>query len=167
MKPNWTPLVRSNGAATRATGAALDATKELLEKLGPLEVWGNSRYTVTVRRYEAEENSTLKLIHMSIHNHERNARHDWRDFQRIKNEICGAEAEAVELYPAESRLVDTSNEYHLFCIIGFRWPFGFAERLVSESGDNIGSKQRPWEPDSKPSDLKHITLEHYRTGGVT
>src|SRR4051794_36621188 len=33
---------------------------------------------------------------------------DWRHFQNIKNDILGKECEAIELYPAESRLVDTS-----------------------------------------------------------
>jgi hypothetical protein len=37
--------------------------------------------------------------------------HDWRELQRIKNEIVGDEIEAVELYPAESRLLDTANWY--------------------------------------------------------
>lgn len=57
---------------------------------------------------------------------------DWRHFQRIKNEIIGPECEAVELYPAESRLVDTSNKYHLWCVTDpkFRFPFGFDERDV-------------------------------------
>lgn len=97
---------------------------------------------------------------MSIHDHERTARHDWRDFQRIKNEICGPEEEAIEIYPAESRLVDMSNEYHIFCITGFKLPFGFAERWVSDGGGvDIGAKQRPWDEDSKPSDLRDVTLE--------
>jgi hypothetical protein len=36
--------------------------------------------------------------------------HDWRDLQRIKNQLVGPECEAVELYPAESRKVDTANQ---------------------------------------------------------
>ncbi len=34
---------------------------------------------------------------------------DWRELQRIKNELVGAETEGVELFPAESRLVDATN----------------------------------------------------------
>lgn len=51
---------------------------------------------------------------------------DWRDMQRIKNELLGPEREAVELYPAESRLVDTRNTYHLWAVPeGRGFSFGF------------------------------------------
>lgn len=65
---------------------------------------------------------------------------DWRHFQRIKNEMVGAEVEAIELYPAESRLVDTSNKYHLFCwtVAGERFPFGWSQRLTL---DDVGLKR--------------------------
>lgn len=38
----------------------------------------------------------------------------WRDIQRIKSELCGSEAEAFECFPAESRLIDGSNQRHLW-----------------------------------------------------
>jgi len=65
---------------------------------------------------------------------------DWRHFQQIKNEIVGEECEAIELYPAESRLTDTSNKYHLWACTSptFRFPVGFDTRDVS---DDDGSKQ--------------------------
>lgn len=66
----------------------------------------------------------------------------FRDFQQIKNMLCGPETEAVELYPAESRLVDTANQYHLWVLKKGRWPFGFAERLVSYESVG-GAVQRP------------------------
>lgn len=69
------------------------------------------------------------------------ARHDWRDFQRIKNELVAPEAEAVELFPAESRLVDTANHYHLWVFPEYRFPFGMQAREVS--GPQPGVDQRP------------------------
>ena len=72
---------------------------------------------------------------------------DWRVFQRIKDEIVGPECEAVELYPAESRLVDASNKYHLYaCTVpGWRFPLGFEVRDVSgETGATPGTRQRPF-----------------------
>lgn len=55
---------------------------------------------------------------------------DWRHFQRIKNQLVGEECEGMELYPAESRLQDTSNKYHIWCVTDpeFRFPVGFWER---------------------------------------
>jgi hypothetical protein len=44
-----------------------------------------------------------------------NKRHNWRDYQRIKDELLGIEWEGVELYPAGSRLVDRINAYHIWC----------------------------------------------------
>ncbi len=72
--------------------------------------------------------------------------HDWRDFQRIKNELVGPEAEGVELYPAESQLADSANQYHLWVFdgSGFRFPFGFNDRLVSDQPLE-GGQQRPFE----------------------
>ena len=57
---------------------------------------------------------------------------NWSDFQQIKNELVGPECEAVELYPANSRLVDTRNEYHLWVLAdpASRYPFGYTERRV-------------------------------------
>ena len=89
---------------------------------------------------------------MGIKDHQRTTRHDWRDFQRIKNELIGPQFDAIELYPAEDRLVDTSNQYYMFVFLGVRVPFGWNERLVSEG--SIGkSRQRPWDPDVRPADL--------------
>lgn len=72
---------------------------------------------------------------------------DWRHFQRIKNEILGPECEAVELYPAESRLVDTSNKYVLVGNIdpAYRFPHpAWPERSVQDDEGAIapGLKQR-------------------------
>ena len=71
--------------------------------LGPFVDWFNDYYQVRDRNH-----------HLVISNNDQSARHDWREFQRIKNEIWGPEVEAVELYPAESRLVDPSNAFFLY-----------------------------------------------------
>jgi hypothetical protein len=104
------------------------------------EVWVNDKYQVFVRRFEGF------AVHLSIKTHDRQPARDWREFQQIKNELIGPECEAVELYPAESRRVDTANQYHLWGSSdpAFRFPFGFPERLVSET-ETHGAKQRPLE----------------------
>ena len=78
---------------------------------------------------------------LSIKRHDREAFHDWRVMQEIKNAICGDEWEGIEIYPAESRLVDTCNQYHLICFNEQVPIWVFNGRSVS--GDNIGkSRQR-------------------------
>lgn len=132
------------------------------------QIFLNSRYQVNVRTRKAPPPFGA-YAELSIKTRDKVAYHDWRDFQRIKNELIGPEFEAVELYPAESRLVDTSNQYFLFCFRRFKFPFGFDERLVSETEFN-GSRQRPFE--NKPADLadpedfKKLIEEEFKRRGL-
>ncbi len=58
----------------------------------------------------------------------------WGDLQRIKNELTGPERVAVEVYPAETDLVDDANIYHLWVLpAGFVLPFGLH---ISSRGQN-------------------------------
>lgn len=95
---------------------------------------------------------------LSIKRNDRQTIHDWRELQLIKNLIMGEECEAVEIYPAESRLHDTANQYHLWCFApGFRLPFGYDSRLVcDETQDKTApdgaAKQRAFSINDKPAD---------------
>jgi len=77
----------------------------------------NNRYHVFVRKLRNPQEGGPDIVHLSIRDNERTARHDWRDFQRIKNEILGPESELIELYPRESHVVDMSNQFHLWGFI--------------------------------------------------
>lgn len=113
-------------------------------------VFINSRYQVLLQFFDIEA-PFGRCVHLSIKTRDRAPHHDWRDFQRIKNELIGEEFEAVELYPAESRLMDTSNQYHLWCFRDFKFPFGYRNRQVCEETGMVGAVQRPFE--KKPEDL--------------
>lgn len=105
-------------------------------------LFGNGWWTVTVTEYDRDA-GMAGALHLSIHDRHRSTRHDWRDFQRVKSELVGPEREAVELYPAESRLVDTANEYHLWVMPeGVRFPFGFAERLTDNELADVAPEDR-------------------------
>jgi hypothetical protein len=56
------------------------------------------------------------FIHLIIRRFDRKPIHRWYDLMRIKDEILGEESEAVELYPAKSRLVDEDHIYHLYAL---------------------------------------------------
>lgn len=98
----------------------------------PREGWRifkNNLYTVL--REDNEDGG----VHLSIRSNDRHWRHDWRHLQRIKNEILGPEREAIELYPAESRLMDEANQFHLWALpaeLG-RIPIGYDERYVNDA----------------------------------
>jgi len=107
-----------------------------------IETWTNSRYQVIVydlvREYgEAiPEGGWPRMVHLSIRRQDRDPIRDWRDMQRIKNELCGTTTEAIELYPSEKRLVDAANQYHLYVLEpGFTFPFGYDYRDVSDDDD--------------------------------
>jgi hypothetical protein len=94
------------------------------------------------------------LIHLSIKRNDKAPILKWRDMQKIKNELVGPECEGVQIFPAESRLVDTSNQFHLWCLTdpSLRIPFGYQERLVAEGNSN-GAVQEPFEDHVRPHDL--------------
>jgi hypothetical protein len=136
--PEWTPFVE----ASLPPGYPVHLDK-------PLKVLVNSRYQVNLYLHETPLGGVMQL---SIKRRDKETIHDWRDLQRIKNEIMGPEVEACELYPADSRLVDTSNQYHLWCLPeGMGFPFGYGDRLVCEHDGVDGSKQRPFDEDNRPA----------------
>ena len=138
----WTDFV---AGTVPSDSFAFDPTRD--------RVWINNLYQV-IERFEGEaelDGKTVTHVSLSIKHRTKEAIHDWRDFQRIKNEIIGPEAEAVELYPAESRLVDNANQYWLWCFVGMPFPYGMPHRLVSE-GSYRGSKQRPFFDGERPDD---------------
>jgi hypothetical protein len=151
-------------------------------KLPPEEgggiIYSNNLYHVIVHLYRNPDEGKSDIIHLSIRSNDRSARHDWRDFQRIKNEFFGEEHEAIEIYPAESELVDGANQYHLWAY--FEKPFflkelhfGFHEgrliwngkgsppvELTGTGFDNFikKAKQRELKP-SKPEGFEQFKLD--------
>ena len=111
------------------------ASKFGVESLsGLLDVYLNDIYEVWVYR--------KKMADFLVHNELFKAIHDWRHFQLIKNELVGEEIEAIELYPAESRLHDTANQFHLFCNpIGTKVKFGWNFRDVDYT-EQIGGHNK-------------------------
>lgn len=133
----------STWAATvvKATGCTIaDAQRMYEEEFLAGEVWMNDLYVVI--KYARGD-----WHHLSIRRADRKPCRDWRDFQAIKNQLCGEDREAVELYPAESRVVDTANQYHLWVLPpGERVPCGYAvgAKLGPEEHVIPGAVQRPF-----------------------
>ena len=98
-------------------------------------------------------------MHLTFKRNDRAAVRDWRHFQAIKNEVAGPEREAVEIFPPESELVDSANEYHLWVLPEGRWsPLGFIhgepqlmdatsthDHASYRTGGKSGYQQRGWE----------------------
>jgi hypothetical protein len=100
-------------------------------------LWRNKFYQVEKKILQPELGEA-GAIWLSIKHHDKKAVRDWRHFQRIKNELAGAEREAVEIFPPESQLVDTANQYHLWVLPeGQSTPFTWKQgRLVASSTED-------------------------------
>ena len=131
-------------AALRAEAEAVGFDPEAAVRIAAedKEMWKNDRYTVVARRHPDGW-----VTQLSVRRNDRGPDVPWRHLQRIKTEIAGAEAEAIELFPAESRLIDTANQRWLWCIEpGIKLPVGFDDgRHVSGPRDAIrfGAVQAP------------------------
>ncbi|OGU22500.1 MAG: hypothetical protein A2580_08930 [Hydrogenophilales bacterium RIFOXYD1_FULL_62_11] len=125
----------------QATGIDTRAVRAVMVDEARLPVFINRAYQVALRPIDIMGSSA---VHLSIKRRDRQPVHDWRDLQEIKNMLVGPECEGVELFPAESRLVDTANQYHLFASTDptYRFPFGFSARAVRDDGV-AGAVQRP------------------------
>lgn len=123
------------------------------ERPAPLQehetYWQNRFYLVNKTLLEGTEEGA---IHLSIRHADRTKSvRDWRHFQRIKNELAGPEREAIEIFPAESDLVDMANQFHLWVLpAGDTTPFTWhSGRLVDAEGERakILAKQMGYDPE--------------------
>jgi hypothetical protein len=97
-------------------------------------------------KYQVHVTDEGPWVHLSIKRLDKEPIHDWRDMQEIKNMLVGPEHEGLELYPAESRVVDAANQYHLYVLKDNRQRIaaGYGDGLRSE-GAWPGTKQRPFD----------------------
>lgn len=156
MKP-FQPCVRANIVREKIAAMARDLTPEtsdqvvddIVAMMENVDSYINDRYIVAVFDV-APVDDCPAMVHLSIKRIDKEPIHDWRELQEIKNTLVGPDHEAIELYPAEERLVDTANQYHLFVLVDpkLRFPFGFTTRLVHGVSSH-GAKQRPFEEETR------------------
>ena len=146
---------------TKAPWENLVRCEEPLAKGFPLS-YSNKDYIVHCKPMSSQEGDPIALW-LSIRNTPNTAAaHDWRSMQRIKNEIVGSQVDAIEIYPAESKLVDSCNQFHLWCLPpGMSIPMGYQKRDVlspeqalEEFGEKV--KQRAFESHHNAEGLEAI-----------
>jgi hypothetical protein len=137
------------------------AVLELVYNKEKPEIWVNDFYQVEVRRnipvpaISGEDGNPVTIAWLSIKRRDKKAILDWRHLQWIKNELVGEENEGVEIFPAESRLIDAANQFHLWVFekSGFHLPFGFKDgRMVTENSI-MGEVQRKFPKNRRPKDI--------------
>jgi hypothetical protein len=123
----------------------------------PCGFWSNKTYFVCAFR-----NPDNEIGCISIRRHDWQPCTDWRDKQAIKNQIVGPEWEAAELYPAESRLQDTGNWYHLWVVPrGQRYPWGFSSAV--RRSDKPAKPNEIQRPLMERGDMSQLVAIHNAT----
>lgn len=79
----------------------------------PDRAWKNNHYVVQL--YRCERSILGKLMDkVMIRRNDAEPIQEWHCLQEIKNQICGDETMAVQVFPPKSQLVDVANMYWLF-----------------------------------------------------
>jgi len=101
--------------------------EQAVQSMTAARIFENNLYRVRLKH-------APPFVQLSIRRLDGSPCKEWSHFQRMKNELVGPEHEAIELYPAESRLVDCSHEYHLWVHADrtFQFPVGFRNRFVQD-----------------------------------
>lgn len=124
---------------SKPLAVTLEQATAHVEDLKKAKVYSNGTYEVNIT------NDPGLFLHVSVKRLDRAPIRDWRVMQRIKNELVGPEHEGVELYPAESRVVDTANQYHMWVLKdeGAKIPCGWKIGLKNNGETLTGNgKQR-------------------------
>jgi hypothetical protein len=139
---NLPPFSTWAAAVMKATGMPVTEARRIYdEEFLAGDVFMNDQYTVI--RYARGD-----WHHLSIRRNDRKPCRDWRDFQQIKNELCGLEREGMELYPADSRVVDTANQFHIWVLpAGHAIPCGYSQGSKVGPDEHVipGAVQRAFE----------------------
>ncbi len=95
-KGGWEPLKVVNGVVGHP-----DALP------GLVRAYNNHTYSVQV--FAVVESRLGLVTPLGIRRHDQGLNFPWYDLQRIKNEVTDPERAAIEVFPAESDLVDDAN----------------------------------------------------------
>lgn len=110
------PFASFGHFAAEYAGLKLDpqTMRYLFDKMVRDQLFLSEFYQVAVDKSPEHGFPGTTIWHLSIKRIDKEPIMDWRDLQAIKSAICGTEAEAIQLFPAESRKVDSANQYHLW-----------------------------------------------------
>jgi hypothetical protein len=94
--------------------------------------WRNSFYLVFRKELQPEE-GIEGPVRLSIRRNDGKAIREWKHLQRVKNEVVGAEREAVEIFPPQTMVVSMNHEHHLFVTpVGVSSIYVYEEKVRAE-----------------------------------
>jgi hypothetical protein len=142
-------------------GLRPQSLRAMYDKLRRDKIYLSDQYQVAIDKDPRHGYAGTIIWHLSIKRIDKEPIMDWRDLQAIKSQLCGDEAEAIQLFPAESRKVDTSNQYHLWVFMKAgslrlpRLPVGWTTEMVIDEAVTGKAKQRSYDrekDDGEPAD---------------
>lgn len=81
-----------------------------------LDVWMSKDYIAILYRQLIDNQKRLTVNSLRKNGKDYKDGITWDELQRIKNECLGKEVWCIENYPAESKLINLSNQRHLFLL---------------------------------------------------
>lgn len=129
------------------------------EQVGGGMIYHNSRYQVYLQRFSSQDGGP-DAIYLFFQRIDQNQLIPYRDKMRVKDELVHPECEAIELFPARSRVSSLISGCALWIIDDpvYRFPFGFSRRVVTDIALD-GAVQEPWLPEERPLDcLSEVEL---------
>ena len=121
---------------------------DIEDKEVPDECWTNDLYDVFVYKgmNKVPNGTGHDITWLSIKRLDRAPVQNWRHLQQIKNDVCGKQYTAIEIYPAERNLIDMANQYHLWVFTDGHTPaigfVGHRRTGTTNQAKKIGAKQR-------------------------
>lgn len=79
------------------------------------------------RIFAVLERPTTGAVHLAVSSLS-GVRPTWHEMQRIKNEIAGTEATAVEVYPPAAEMVDGADMFHIWIVPALPFTIFMGER---------------------------------------
>tara|TARA_R110002020_G_scaffold399695_1_gene609527 strand:+ start:479 stop:1024 length:546 start_codon:yes stop_codon:yes gene_type:complete len=135
--------------------------KKMIKTLNDQVFYANDLYNCQVTEKKYNQSIGTEITELSITRRDRKAIHDWRHLQWIKNDILGVDVEAIELYPSESRLLDTANTFWLYAfpkgeILPFGRVFDAPMVMSTKQAWESGAVQREYIPYELITDTEAI-----------
>lgn len=99
-------------------GLSKSEAKRAVKNVKEERILLSSGYQVNVIELGNEHDQWRNLTWLSIKRRDKRPILDRQVLRELKEVLGGPDSEGYELYPAESRLVDTANQYHLYLTQG-------------------------------------------------
>lgn len=109
----WAPWQPGPVPRQYTGNAALERIGQQGYLRGVTQTWRNGWFAVMARLLETPWGT---VTHLMVITRDGAPARDWPDLMRIKDELCGPERTAVEVFPPRDEVIDQANMTHLWVL---------------------------------------------------